>query len=67
MSTHDRWNGPMIQTKKLDLPWLENSYVGHMQLDVSFNKVNDGFIKGGMNTIKVRYITRRKLLRNNQI
>jgi len=53
-SSQKRWKGPIIETQRQILPWMESSFIGHMAPGVDF--FQEELIKGGMNMIKIRYM-----------
>jgi len=49
-----RWEGPTITSEKKVLPWMEYSMVGQFREELSFEELDDEFIKGGMSMVRVR-------------
>jgi len=43
-----RWEGPTITTEKKVLSWMEYSMVGQFREELSFEELDDEFIKGGV-------------------
>ena len=56
VSERGDWKGPVFVTKSNTPPWLVRSAVGWMSPDLTFDSLKDEFVKGGMNTIKLRFL-----------
>ena len=55
-SSQEVWKGPIIETQKQLLPWMEISEIGHMVSDLDFSQLYEERVKGGINKIKTRYM-----------
>lgn len=49
-----RWEGPTITTEKKVLSWMKYSMVGQFKEELSFEELEDEFLKGGMSMVRVR-------------
>jgi len=55
ISSQGIWNGLVVETMQHVLPWMSNSVVGRMVVDLSYDHLCEEFINGGMNMIKVMF------------
>ena len=54
--SQQKWKGPVIKTQHHVLSWMVNSVIGQFKIDMNFAQLEEEFVKGGMNMIKVRYL-----------
>ena len=54
--TQRKWKGPIIKTEQQVLPWMEYSAIGQFREEMDFEQLGEEFVKGGMNSVRVRYM-----------
>jgi len=50
------WLDPSVKTLQQSLPWMERSGIGQFKDDLSFEQVEEEVLKGGLNTMQVRFL-----------
>ena len=46
----------VITTHQQSLPWMENSTIGQFNAELDYDQLEEEFVKGGMEMVKLRYI-----------
>jgi len=50
------WKEPSVKCLQQSLPWMVRSSIGQFKEDLSFDQVEEEFIKGGLNMMQVRFL-----------
>ncbi|XP_068461571.1 uncharacterized protein [Phaseolus vulgaris] len=54
--SQQQWKGPVFKTHQQFLPWLEKSSIGQFNAELDFAHLEEEFVKGGMDMVRLRYM-----------